>query len=130
MVLGVHKPHLVVDAVHQVPLGGYVTTANHTDSPELPKLLDHVQKAHQWINPQFVMADRGYDSRANHEDIIGRGAALIAPMRRRPKGKGGGLYGDIFTKDGTPACVGMALMECVRSDPREGTSLSLSQSGI
>ena len=57
---------------------GYTTTASRGDSPELHKMLDGAGKALEWLQPAFVMADRGYDSKANHRAVFDRGGILIA----------------------------------------------------
>ena len=115
-----YKLHFAVDAVHQVPLGGYVTPGNSHDSPHLPRILDAVQDRHPWVGLDYVMADKGYDSQKNHRDVLGRDGAFICPLRSKLRSSDGGLYDDIFTKDGTPTCVGMAPMDYVRSDPQKG----------
>ena len=111
-----YKYHLAVDAKYGVPLYGFTTTAKRNDSPELPRLLDGMAKAQPWLKPEYVMADRGYDSRANHEAVSERGGLLIAPTRRNPWQ----LYDGIYTKEGVPTCMGMVEMDYVRSDPQKG----------
>ena len=115
-----YKLHFAVDAVHQVPLGGYVTPGNNNDSPHLPRILDIVQERHPWVSLNYVMADRGYDAQSNYRNVLKRDGTLICPLRRKPKSSDGGLYDDVFTRDGTPTCVGMALMKYVRSDSKKG----------
>ena len=118
------KLHLAVDAQHDVPLAFYVTKGSDSDFPELPTMLDVAQDNHEWVQPRYVMADRGYDSLANHRDVMRRGGDLIAPMRRKPrpkgKDKGTGLYADIFSFEGVPMCVGGNAMEYVETDPELG----------
>ena len=63
------------------------------------------------------MADKGYDSYANHKTVLDRGAVPIIPLRRMPGGK---LHKGIYTDEGTPTCVGNVPMEYVRSDPTQG----------
>ena len=111
-----YKFHLVADATYGMPLFGYTTTASRNDSPELPRLLDEANETLPWLTPKFVMADRGYDSRANHKAVSERGGVLIAPTRRNPRG----LYEGIYTEKGVPTCIGMVEMEYVRSDPQKG----------
>ena len=114
------KLQTVVDATHEVPLANFVTSGNTNDNPELRPLLDQMRKSHAWANPQYVMADRGYDSLANHRYIMRSGGIPIIPMRRKPRGKGSGLYGDIYNFWGEPMCVGRNAMEYVRTDPELG----------
>ena len=89
-----YKYHLVADATYGVPLYGYTTTASRNDSPELPKLLSQAEVAHPWLRPTHVMADKGYDSRANHEAVAGLDAILVCPARRYV---GRTLYEGIYT---------------------------------
>ena len=113
-----YKYHLMVDATHGVPLFGYTTTAKTGDSPELPRLLDGAAEAQPWLKPRYVMADKGYDSRANHEAVSERGGILISPARRNTSGNR--LYEGIYTEKGVPTCMGLVEMDYVRSDPQRG----------
>jgi hypothetical protein len=63
------KLHLLVDSVHELPLAYRVTKASANDSPELPNILEQLERAHPGIarDAQFLSADKGYDSRENHE---------------------------------------------------------------
>ena len=112
-----YKYHLVADATYSIPLYGHTTTASRSDFPELPRILDRATQTHGWLSPKYVLADKGYDSRANHEVVAGRGAVLVCPARRKP---GAALYEGIYTSKGVPTCIGMKEMEYVRSDPERG----------
>ena len=111
------KYHAVVDATYGVPLFGYTTTASRNDSPELPRLMTRATKALPWLDAKYVMADKGYDSRANHENVKAFGGVLICPARRPPNAD---LYEGVYTPEGVPTCLGMMEMEYVRSDPDRG----------
>ena len=113
------KYHAVVDATYGLPISGFTTTAKRNDSPELPRLLAQATSVHGWFAPGYVMADRGYDSEANHQAILARGGVPIVAIR---VGTGGGpkLHGGVYNNDGAPTCMGMAAMEYVRSDPEKG----------
>ena len=113
-----YKFHLAVDATYSLPIAGHVTTAKRHDSPEFPRLMERAQGAHSWFSPEYVMADKGYDSRKNHEYVQQQGGALIAPTRRSPSRDK--LYEGIYTSAGVPTCVGMVPMEYVKSDPERG----------
>ena len=114
-----YKIQTVVDAVHEVPLANFVTRGNRNDNPELRPLLDLTQKAHPWVKPKYVMADRGYDSLANHRNIMRRGGVGIIPMRRKRRGEGN-TYDAYYNFWGEPTCVGKAKMEYVKTDPEMG----------
>ena len=112
-----YKYHLVADATYGIPLYGYSTTASRSDSRELPKLLSQAEAAHPWLRPTHVMADRGYDSRANHEVVAKAGALLVCPARRNANNR---LYEGIYTERGVPTCIGMVPMEYVKTDQEKG----------
>ena len=112
-----YKLHLVADATYGVPLYGYVTTASRNDSSELPNLLDRAKLTHEWHQPEYVMADRGYDSRPNHMAVSERGGVLICRTRRNANNA---LYEGIYTHEGVPTCLGLLKMEYIRSDPDLG----------
>ena len=61
-----YKLHAVADAETDIPIGGFVTTASRHDSPVFPALLQHVEGQHPWLDPDYVMADKGYDSTENY----------------------------------------------------------------
>ena len=112
-----YKFHLVVDATYGIPLYGYTTTASKHDGPELLRILDGAAEKLSWLNPRYVMADKGYESQANHEATLERGAVLVAPTRRKPRNA---LFEGVYTEKGVPTCLGMVPMEYVRSDPQRG----------
>ncbi len=113
-----YKLHMMVDAVYGVPLYCYTTTASKNDSPELPKILDGARGTLNCLNPQRVMADRGYDSQANHEAVLDRGGVLIAPARRPPSEDV--LHEGVYTVEGVPTCLGVVPMVYERSAPKLG----------
>ncbi len=95
------KLHLMTDTDSQFPLAFSVTTAKSSDTTELPKLLEQAENQFDWFKPQYVIADRGYDSETNHKAILDKGGAFICGMRhykRPPKKK------PMFTKNGNPFC--------------------------
>ena len=95
-----YKVHMVADANYGVPLAHFVTTAKRNDSPELPAVIARAEALYPWFRPSAVIADRGYDSRANHEHLHGKGILPIIHIRRS-KGHAA-LYNGIYTKDGVP----------------------------
>jgi IS5 family transposase len=70
-------------AVNQegLPLRAVVTSGNRYDSPFLPKLIEDLEA-------DYVLADAGYDSKANARAVLAIGAKpVIAPNPRRGKRK-------------------------------------------
>ena len=66
-----YKVHLVVDADYELPLAYTVTRASAGDSPELPKLLEHLDETHPELleRAQFLSGDKGYDA-ADHAKAL------------------------------------------------------------
>ena len=112
-----YKLHMVADAQYGLPLGQVITTAKRNDSPELPRVMRRARVTLDWFMPSVAMADRGYDSQANHDYLMGKGTIPIILRRKSPKT---GLYDSIYTEQGIPTCIGKVPMEYVRSDPEKG----------
>ena len=70
-----------------------------------------------WFKPSVVVADRGYDSMANHEWLHGKGIVPVIHIRRKANAA---LHDGIYTEQGVPTCLGQVPMEYVRSDPEQG----------
>ena len=113
-----YKLHMVADANHGLPLAQYVTTAKRNDSPELPKVMEKAKALYSWFKPSAALADRGYDATSNHEYLDKQGIIPVIPIRK--KRASAPLFEGIYTKSGTPTCVGMAEMVYVQSDPEKG----------
>ena len=112
-----YKVHMIADANYGLPLAHIVTTASRNDSPELPMVFAKTEGLYPWFHPSAVIADRGYDSAANHEFLRGKDALPIIHIRRKARGE---LYEGIYTKKGVPTCLGQIPMEFVRSDQERG----------
>ena len=112
-----YKMHMIADATYGIPIAAYVTSANRHDSRELPNLLDAALKAHEWFDPRYVIADRGYDSKANHQEVLSRNAIAIIGIRRA---NGGKLIEGKYTTNGVPVCEGKTPMTYVRSEEGKG----------
>ena len=112
-----YKVHMVADANYGVPLAHIVTTAKRNDSPELPATIARAEALYPWFRPTVAVADRGYDSRSNHEDLLQKGILPIIHIRRKANAA---LYDGIYTEQGVPTCLGQVPMEYVKSDPERG----------
>lgn len=66
-----YKVHLVVDADYELPLAYTVTRASANDSPQLPKLLQHLDENHPELleRAKYLSGDKAYDSADHHEDL-------------------------------------------------------------
>ena len=113
-----YKHHLLVDAEHQIPITGFTTTASRNDSPTLPEIMDKAISQFPWLKPEYVMADKGYDSAKNHEYVLDRDAVFICPTRDYKDGK---IPANAeFSKDGVPLCNQGEVMEYLGSLPDKG----------
>ena len=112
-----YKMHALNDAVYGAPLVHMVLPANEGDSPQLPKLVEKAQRTHSWLKPKHLLADRGYDSNANHTSLVRRSIIPIIHIRRNPNGLSGGVY----HTSGVPVCAdGKARMVYTGTDQRTG----------
>ena len=120
-----YKVHMVADAIYDIPLAQIVTPANVNDSPMLPVLMEKAAELYSWWNPKVALADRGYDSLANHKWLDDRGITSIIHIRKpSPKTKASsGLYSGLYDEKGRPHCVGMVPMEYQETDPKTGHHL-------
>ena len=112
-----YKVHMVADANYGLPLSHLVTTAKRSDSPELPRVIEHTEALYPWFRPSVVIADRGYDSIANHEYLHQKGIVPVIHIKRNSNAR---LYDGIYTEKGVPTCLGKIEMEYVRSDREKG----------
>ena len=130
-----YKYHAMADAKYGVPITGYVTTASVSDFGTLPVLLDKAKAEHEWFAPKYVMADKGYDSEANHREVLKRKAVPIIAIRNPQQPRSPetaaykGLREGVYTKDGVPTCMGEVPMEYVKSDPTHGHLYRCRQEG-
>lgn len=115
-----YKYHAVADATYGLPITGFVTTASHHDSPTMPGILDKARAEHDWFEPQYVMADKGYDSESNHRAVLSHAATPIIAIRKLSKLATKGLREGVYTEDSVPTCIGEKPMEYVRTDPARG----------
>ena len=116
-----YKMHMISDAIHGVPLGFTITPANEHDSPELPGLVDKVLGEYPWLEPGVLLADRGYDSEANHRELLDRGIIPVIHIRKPTAADG--LRDGVYDAEGRPQCLGNVSMEYVRTDPETGHHL-------
>ena len=122
-----YKMHLISDATHGVPLAFTITPANENDSTQLPPALRKTLAAYPWLEPGCLLADRGYDSLANHQFLVRLGIIPVIHIRK-PTAQDG-LYDGIYTAEGKPTCLGQQPMEYVRTDPETGAHLFRCQAG-
>ena len=90
----------------ECPWPHLVTTAKRNDSPELPAVIARAEALYAWFKPSAVIADRGYDSTANHEHLHWKGIVPVIHIRR--SNAHDGLHEGIYTKQGVPTCLGIS----------------------
>ena len=116
-----YKVHLLADADYGIPLAYEVTPGNEHDSPLLSPLLQKGRDTLKWLRPNFLLADRGYDSGPIHDAVVDQGVIPIIHMRKPPTDDG--LYNGIYTVQGGPTCMSNEAMDYVRTDPETGHHL-------
>ncbi len=116
-----YKMHAISDALYGIPLGFVLTPANTNESPLLPDDVQKVREAYPWLQPRFLVADRGYDSDRNFDFLMNRKIVPVIHIRK-PGGKQV-LHRDIYTARGSPTCQGGKEMTYVRTDLGTGHHL-------
>ena len=58
-----YKVHLAVDAGTELPVWFHLTPANAHDGKHLSSVMDAARQRFPWLQPKYVLADKGYDSR-------------------------------------------------------------------
>ena len=115
-----YKLHLLTDVTFGTPLALIVTPAHRGDTTVLPLLVRKALESHPWLNITHLVADRGYDSAANHRFLVDRD---ITPVIHIRSSSNGGLHQGIYTTMGAPTCLGKLEMEYVRTDLETGHHL-------
>lgn len=113
-----YKLHSITDTIHGVPLAHIILPANEGDTRQLGPLIDKARGIYPWLKPKHLLADRGYDSQANHKLLIERGIIPIIHLRRPSNAK---LHDDLFDFLGRPVCAdGATPMDYLSTDPKTG----------
>lgn len=94
-----YKEHLAVDTKAELTLAFETTTAKEGDSKYMEPLLKKLDRVLSPRHLEAVMADSGYDSRANYEAIWARAALPIIDYNDR-----GWEPPDGYTASGCPIC--------------------------
>ena len=68
----------------------------------LPLLADKTEQTYRWFNSEYLLADQGYDSQANHKFLYGKGIKPIILLKKPTVH--GGLYDGFYHKSGSPVC--------------------------
>jgi IS5 family transposase len=96
-----YKLHLAVDAIYELPISFTLTPANEGDGNQMKPLLMKAGLDKEENNPGAIIADKGYDSKANYLTIFNEcHAAPIIPLVMHK----GWETPDICNLQGTPTC--------------------------
>ena len=109
-----YKMHLLSDANYGIPLDFIITPANESDSPQLPLVVRKAKRTHAWLQPEYLLADRGYDAQSNHQFLDDQGITPVIHIRTPGKGR---LHHGMYTTEGSPICMCNVAMEYIRTDP-------------
>ena len=121
-----YKIHLLSDVNYGVPIAYRLRPANITDTKELQPGYDIASARHSWLQPDYFIADRGYDAMTHHKYLVARGIKPIIHIRRPTGAKPGAynyLHHGIYNTIGQPTCMGNQDMEYVQTDPNTGHHL-------
>ena len=115
-----YKMHMVADADYGIPLAFRVTPGSTNDSTMLPGVMDKARDRLPWLDPKYLIADRGYDSEKNHRYSVEQGTVPIIHIRETDKNKNSPVYNNVL---GCPTCMGGVPMVYIRTDPETGYHL-------
>ena len=113
-----YRIHLMVDATHGLPIGYIVTSANESDNNYLMPLVKQALRRHGWMRIKTVLADRGYDDGKLFASLWKMGVDPIIHIKK-PTAKDK-LYDGVYSKRGSPMCLGNQEMAFVQTDPTDG----------
>ena len=116
-----YKLIMLADANHDVPFSYEIVPANVNESPRLRPAVLKAQATYDWLKPDYLIADKGYDSIANHKFLVERDTTPVIPIRRSKENSG--LHDGIYTTRGAPTCLGGREMTYVCTDAETGKHL-------
>ena len=82
-----YKMHLLSDVNYGIPLDFIITAANESDSPQLPLVVRKAKRTHAWLQPEYLLADRGYDAQSNHQFLVDQGITPVIHIRTPGEGE-------------------------------------------
>ena len=115
-----YKLHTIVDRATWIPIASVVLPANVSDTIILRILYRKAQERFPWFCPEYLIADRGYDSNDNHVFLWARGTTPVIHIRKSSQGT---LHDDTYTTMGAPTCFGEQEMVYAGTSPETGMHL-------
>lgn len=101
-------------------MGFSIAPGNASDIRQLPAIVRDAQRAHGWLQPQYLLADRGYDSTGNHQFLMDQGITPVIHMKKPNNEK---RNHGIYDEKGSPTCMALKSMDYIRTDPENGHHL-------
>ena len=111
----------ISDVTYGVPLLHLFLPAHPNESPLLRDLVSLTRETYEWFDPEYVIADRGYDAQKNHEFLNDLGIKPIIHIRESTAEDD--LHDGIYSTMGLPTCDGKKKMEYLWTDPVTGEHL-------
>ena len=116
-----YKMQMICDAVYTVPVAFTITPANDNDHISFPEALAWLQQVRPSLQPDYLLADRGYDSVEIHRMVADAGITPVIDIRKPTAGDG--LYDGAYSPNWKPLCLGNVEMEYDHTDPDTGKHL-------
>ena len=116
-----YKMQMVCDAVYGVPVAFTITPAKDNDHESFPDALALLKQTRPSLKPDYLLADKGYDSLAIHQKVVNAGITPVIDIREPTADDG--LYDGIYNPDGRPLCLGNVEMDYQGTDPETGQHL-------
>ena len=113
-------------ARYDVALATITVTGRSPETRVLEDLFRKAKAKFKWFAPETLIADAAYDAEYNYAFLLDEGVEPVINISDTPGGK---LRDGIYTKDGTPTCMGRVPMEFVHTDPETGKHLYRCQKG-
>ena len=107
-------------ARYDIALATIIVTGRSHETRVLKDLFHKAKAKFEWFSPETLIADAAYDAEYNYAFLLNEGVEPVINITDTP---GGELRDGIYTKDGTPTCMGKVPMEFVRADPETGKRL-------
>ena len=102
------------DAALEIPIAFEFTPANKSDNPQFIPLMEKAKRLYSWFAPDYVAADKGYDSTTNHWFAYENDIGAVIPLRKTTAADG--MYADVFDQDGALTCDDETPMQYLRTE--------------
>ena len=102
------------DAVLGIPVVFEFMPANESDNPQFIPLMKKAKRLYGWFAPDYVAADKGYDSTDNHWFAYENGIGAVIPLRKTTAADG--MYADVFDQSGALTCDDETPMQYIRTE--------------